>query len=354
MPSVAPEPIETDALIIGAGPVGLFQVFQLGLLGLHAEVVDALPHAGGQCVSLYADKPIYDIPGIPACTGQELTDQLLTQIRPFAPGFHFRQHVSALRHLDDGRFELHTDQGQVFLARTVFIAAGVGAFLPRSLKLPGLQALSGRQVFEGGPAAPVWPAAPHGAAIVVGQDNAALESALQAAAQGHAVTLIHRRDQFTATSVLQQALAQARAQGRVQFMAGQVVGWSGQADCLTHLQVATPEGLTQSIPADRVHICLGLVPQLGVIAQWELAMTRKQLNVNPATFETNVPGIFAVGDINSYPGKKKLILCGFHEATLAAHHAAIWLRPEQAAMPLLYTTSSPQLHRLLKVDVQGA
>lgn len=353
MPSVDPEPIETDALIVGAGPVGLFQVFQLGLLALHAEVVDALPHAGGQCVALYADKPIYDIPGLPVCTGQELTDRLLTQIRPFSPRFHFGQHLSALHPMGDGRFELRTDQGQIFRARTVFIAAGVGAFLPRSLKLPGLQELIGRQIFEGGSAALVWRAAPL-AAIVLGQDDAALESALQAASEGHDVTLIHRREQFTAAAALQHLLADARGQGRVKFLAGQVVGWGDRADCLTQLQVATPEGLTQSIAADRVHVCLGLAPQLGVIAQWGMAMQRKQLDVSPATFQTNVPGIYAVGDVNSYPGKKKLILCGFHEATLAAHHAATWLRPEQAAMPLLYTTSSPQLHRLLKIDHRDA
>ncbi len=334
--------------------MGLFQVFQLGLLSVHAEVVDALPYAGGQCSTLYPDKPIYDIPGLPQCSGQELTERLLTQIQPFAPGFHWGQHLCHLKPLQEGGFELSTHQGQAFRARTVFIAAGVGAFLPRRLALPGLQALTGRQIFEGGSAQEVWQPCAQGSAMVLGQDDEALESALKACEQGYKVTLINRREQLTATLAQQQALAQARAQGRVQFIVGQVVGWSGTTDHLTHLQVMTSSGVTQSLSVDKIHVCLGLVPQAGVITEWGLALDRKLIKVNPATFETSMPGIFAVGDINSYPGKKKLIVCGFHEATLAAHHAATLLHPGKAARPLQYTTSSPELHRRLKVSRQDS
>lgn len=347
--------IDTDALVIGAGPVGLFQVFQLGLLALHAEVVDALPQAGGQCMALYADKPLYDIPGLPVCTGRELTERLLTQISPFTPGFHFRQCVTALRTLPDGRFELHTER-TVFRARTVFIAAGVGAFLPRSLPLPGLEAFRGTQVFEGyAPSQPslMGEASLQGPWVVTGQDDAALETALDGLARGHAVTLVHRRDQFTASPALQEAVQLARTQGRLQFIAGQVVGWQeaseAQARRLTHVKIATSEGTTQTVAAQTLLACLGLAPQLGILAEWGLALSRRQLVVDPAHFETSVPGIFAVGDVNSYPGKKKLILCGFHEATLAAHRAAEFLNPGQPPGPLLYTTSSPKLQRLLGV-----
>lgn len=348
-------PISTEALIIGAGPVGLFQVFQLGLLGIQAEVVEALPYAGGQCATLYADKPIYDIPALAHCTGQELTERLLTQIQPFEPGFYLEQHLCHLKPLQESGFELRTHQGLTFHARTVFIAAGVGAFLPRRLTLPGLQALAGRQIFEGGRAQDIWQPGKQGSAVLVlGQDDAALDSALVACELGYQVTLIHRREQFTATLGRQQALAQARTQGRVQFIAGQVASWSGTPDHLTHLQVTTPSGQTQSLCVDKIHVCLGLAPQLGGITEWGLALEQKHISVNPATFETSTPGIFAVGDINSYPGKKKLIVCGFHEATLAAHHAALQLRPGPAARPLLYTTSSSELHRRLKVSRQDA
>lgn len=346
--------IDTDALIIGAGPVGLFQVFQLGLQALHAEVVDVLPHAGGQCVALYADKPIYDIPGLPVCTGQELTDRLMTQIRPFAPGFHWGQQVSRLEVRQDGRFELHTQSGTGFRARTVFIAAGVGAFVPRSLKLPGLDVFRGTQVVEGGWSAQTMAKlqAPDRRWVVVGNDDTALTCALQGVAEGRQVTLIHRREHFSAEPRLLQVFESARSEKRLEFMAGQPIGFTADdaQRRLSHLKIATPEGQTQSVALDTLWVCLGLLPQLGVLSEWGLAMARRQLTVDPVTCETSVPGIFAVGDVNTYPGKKKLILCGFHEATQAAYRAVEFLDPSKAPGPLLYTTSSAKLHRLLGVD----
>lgn len=341
--------IETDAMIIGAGPVGLFQVFQLGLLELQAHIVDALPYPGGQCVALYGDKPIYDIPGLPVCTGHELTERLLQQIKPFKPGLHLGQHITHLQSLPDGRFALQSSTRQVFHARTVFIAAGVGAFLARSLNLPGVGAFRRTQLFEGG-------LTPHERGrlaelgtrwVVLGGDDAAIEHALEGAAAGKQVTLIHRRDHFNAPPTLLEVLDGARSNGRITFLAGQPIGIDTHQDRIRHLEVLDPEGQAHNIPLDTLIACLGLSPRLGPVAEWGLSLARKQLNVDPASFQTSQRGIYAVGDINTYPGKKKLILCGFHEATLAAHHAVRFLRPDEPEGPLLYTSSSPKLHRLL-------
>jgi thioredoxin reductase (NADPH) len=344
-----PPLIETDALIIGAGPVGLFQVFQLGLLELQAHIVDALPYPGGQCVALYGDKPIYDIPGLPVCTGHELTERLLQQIKPFKPGLHLGQHITHLQSLPDGRFELQSSTHQVFHARTVFIAAGVGAFLARSLNLPGVEAFRGTQLFEGGLGPRERSRLPElgNQWVVLGGDDAAIQHALEGAAAGKQVTLIHRRDHFNAPPAVLEALDEARSGGRITFLAGQPIGIDTHQERISHLNVADPAGLTHNVPLDTLIACLGLSPKLGPVAEWGLSLERKQLNVNPASFQTSQPGIYAVGDINTYPGKKKLILCGFHEATLAAHHAARFLWPDEPEGPLLYTTSSPRLHRLL-------
>lgn len=343
-------PIETDALVIGAGPVGLFQVFQLGLLGLSAQVVEVLPSAGGQCTALYADKPIYDIPGVPVCTGHELTERLLEQITPFHAGLHFGHEVSTLQPRDDGRFEVGTVAGPRFLAHSVFIAAGVGAFTPRRLKVAGLDAHEQRQVFHHPDDLSRF-AGQH--VVVVGGDEAALERAVTLAEQATtptaSVTLLHRRDQFTAEPALLDRIAQARAEGRLQVLIGQVTGLHEQGERLAAVAVLTVDGQTMRLPLGALIVCQGLSPRLGPISDWGLAMVRKLLRVDVATFETPVPGVYAVGDINTYPGKLKLILCGFHEATLAAHAAHARLRP-QAHGPLLYTTSSMVLQRRLGRD----
>lgn len=344
-----PPPIETDALIIGAGPVGLFQVFQLGLLELQAHVVDALPYPGGQCVALYGDKPIYDIPGLPVCTGHELTERLLQQIKPFKPGLHLAQHITHLQSLPNGRFALQSSTHQVFHARTVFIAAGVGAFLARSLNLPGIEAFRGTQLFEGGLSPREYSRLPElgNQWVVLGGDDAAIRHALEGAAAGKQVTLIHRRDHFKATPALLGALNEARSDRRITFLGGQPIGIDIHQDRIRHLKVADPEGRAHDVPVDTLIACLGLSPKLGPVSEWGLSLERKQLSVDPASFRTSQAGIYAVGDINTYPGKKKLIVCGFHEATLAAHHAVRFLWPEEPEGPLLYTTSSPKLHQLL-------
>ncbi len=342
--------IQTDALVIGAGPVGLFQVFQLGLLDIKAHVVDSLPYPGGQCIELYADKPIYDIPGTPRTTGRELVASLLEQIKPFGASFHLGQEVSTLAQQADGRFLVETSRGQAFLSKTIFIAAGVGAFQPKRLKLDGLDVFENTQLFHHDDE----PARFAGQTVlVVGGDEAAVESAIRLAEAGpqqaKRVILLHRRDVLQAPAERLARFEVLRNSGALRFQVGQVTGIATQDGRLTAAQVTDVDGNTAALPLDSLLVLLGLSPRLGPLSQWGLAMERKQLPVDTAKFSTSLPGIFAVGDINTYPGKKKLILCGFHESTLAAYAAAELIFPGQK-IPFQYTTTSPKLHKLLGVE----
>lgn len=342
---------DTDVAIIGAGPAGLFAVFELGLLACRAHVIDALPHVGGQPAVLYPDKPIYDIPAIARCSGQALADALMRQIAPFQPVFHLGHVVDALQRQADGRFVLGTAQGLRLRARAVFIAAGVGAFEPRRLKAEGVQALEGRQVFHP-PATSMPPEQAQGRRLViVGGDDSALAQAVHwasasAAARPASVTLVHRRDSFDADEHTAQAFARLRAAGALRVCIGQVQGVDAPGAQLRALHVMDAQGQVAPLPADAVLVHQGLSPRLGPIAGWGLAMQRKQLLVDTEKFQTSEPGIFAVGDVNTYPGKKKLILCGFHEATLAAYAAQALVAPDKP-VPFQYTTSSTRLHALL-------
>ncbi len=347
-------PIETDAVIIGAGPVGLFQVFELGLLEVKAHVIDSLPHPGGQCVELYPDKPIYDIPAVPVCTGQELTDSLLKQIAPFGPTFHYGQEVASVERQADERFLVETSTGTRFLTKTIFIAAGVGAFQPRTLKVDGLEK------FEGGQLTyhvknPVDYAGKN--IVIVGGGDSALDWALNFCAgnadgnphKAESVILIHRRDGFKAAPAnvaKMRALCDAL---EMQFLVGQVTGFEEANGRLSELKVTGADGITRLVPLDLLLVFFGLSPKLGPIANWGLDIERKQLKVDTEKFSTSVPGIFAVGDINIYPGKKKLILCGFHECALAAFGAMPFIFPEKKVF-LQYTTTSPKLHKVLGVE----
>lgn len=343
-------PIETDAVIIGAGPVGLFQVFELGLLEIKAHVIDSLAYPGGQPVELYPDKPIYDIPAIPVCTGQELADALLKQIEPFGATFHLGQTVTMVQKQDDGRFALETSRGTKFLARTVFIAGGVGAFEPRLLKVDGLDRFDGSQLFY----RVRNPADFAGKnLVIVGGGDSALDWALNFAAAGphqaESVILIHRRDGFQAAPA---SVAKMRAlcdAYEMQFIVGQVTGFDEKDGKLTGVKVTGADAVTRVVPLDMLLVFFGLSPKLGPIAEWGLDIERKQLVVDTEKFSTSVPGIFAVGDINTYPGKKKLILSGFHECALAAFGAAPFVFPDKK-IHLQYTTTSPKLHKVLGVE----
>jgi thioredoxin reductase (NADPH) len=344
--SSTPSPIETDALVIGAGPVGLFQVFELGLQEIHAHMVDILPYVGGQCMALYADKPIYDIPGLPHCTGRELITRLEQQASPFKPVFHLKQLIKSMQQRADKRWLVGTTDGTAFLAKTVFIAAGVGAFTPRKLALPELDVFEGKQVFYTPRELPDMQGK-H--VVVVGGNDEALQSSLNAVSlQASSVTLVHRRSTLDAEEVLLKAFHEAVAVEQIQFITAQITHALTTEHQLTGLQLQGIDGNIRQIPCDHILVQLGLSPQLGPLADWGLDMARKQLNVNTEDFSTSASGIFAVGDINTYPGKRKLIVSGFHEATLAAYGAAAYLRPGQK-IPLEYTTASPRLHRLLGV-----
>ena len=342
--------IDTDALIIGAGPVGIFQAFQLGLLGIHAHIVDALPHAGGQCMELYPDKPIYDIPGIPMCTGRELTKHLLQQVSPFSPTFHLGQHISSFKRQADGSFMVETTAGVHFLAKTVFIAAGVGAFLPRTIALPGLNSLQHPQIAFN----VTDPTAYANKRVVVfGDDDSALQWALQLspahndgfAVKARSVTLVHRREQLQANAELQATFKTLVQAEKIRFFAGQVTAFDAAGDAIRTLTITQPDASPITLPADKLLVFWGLSPKLGPLSDWGLAMERKQLRVDTEKFETSESGIFAVGDINTYPGKKKLILCGFHECTLAAFAAAALIFPGKK-IHLQYTTSVSPLQRV--------
>ena len=351
--------MDIDALVIGAGPVGLWQVFQLGLQGIAAHVVDALPAPGGQCTELYPDKPIYDIPGLPVCTGRELVDRLLQQIRPFAPVFHLGQTVDSLAPQDDGRFEVSTSTGRLLRPRCVFIAAGVGAFLPRQLKLAEAERHQGHQLFYQVPATGLAGQQ----VVVVGGDDAALQAVIDLARLGPAerpagLVLLHRRAALQAEPVRLQQWQQLLAQGAARFEIGQIQALES-TDApnapLAALQVIGDDDRQRRLPVDRLLVLLGLSPKLGPVAQWGLALQRRQLRVDAVRFETSTPGIYAVGDVVSYPGKKKLILCGFHEATLAAFAALQRLRPDEPTL-LQYTTTSSRLQQRLGVvlDATGS
>jgi thioredoxin reductase (NADPH) len=335
----------TDAVIVGAGPVGLFQVFELGLLGLRAEVIDSLPQIGGQCTELYPQKPIYDIPAVPVCTARELIERLEEQIRPFAAGFHLGQEVTRVERREDGRFDVETSRGTRFDAGSVIIAAGVGAFQARRLAVPGAERHEGsrvhyrvrdRDLFRGRDI------------VILGGGDSALDWTLDLTESARSVVLVHRRSEFRAAPAAVSQLVALREAGKLDFLEGQVRAIIEIDGELRAVHVTTPDGLTRAVALEHLLVFWGLHPKLGPIADWGLALNRKTISVDTARFQTTIPGIFAVGDINDYPGKKKLILSGFHETALAAFAVREYLRPGEK-VHLQYTTTSPLLQKRLGV-----
>jgi thioredoxin reductase (NADPH) len=348
--SSAAAAVETDAVIVGAGPVGLFQVFELGLLEIKVHIIDSLANAGGQCIELYPDKPIYDIPAVPVCTGRELTESLLKQIEPFKATFHLGEEVSVVNKRADGRFDVETNRDTRLIAKTLFVAGGVGSFQPRTLKVEGLDKHRDTQLFY----RVRDPALFTGKRIVIaGGGDSALDWALNFAAEGPhqagSVTLVHRRDGFRAAPANVARMHELAAAGKMKFQIGEVTGLEESNGLLSALIVSHAGQPVATLPCDAVLVFFGLSPRLGPIANWGLTVERKQIPVDTEKFETNIPGIFAVGDINIYPGKKKLILSGFHECALAAFGAARYVFPDKR-IPLQYTTTSPKLHKVLGVE----
>ena len=338
--------ITTDVLIIGAGPVGLFSVFELGLLGLRAHVVEAMPAVGGQCVELYPDKPIYDIPALPVCGARELVERLTQQIQPFAPVFHTGETVVRVAREADGRFVAETSGGLRFGAGAIVVAAGLGAFAPRKLVLPEAPALEGASVHYKVADAALF----DGREIVVaGGGDSALDWAIELADRAH-VVLVHRSSKFRAAPASVAKMHALCAEQRMQFLEGDIVGLDADGTALNAVRVQTRGGLVRRVEASQLLVLWGLHPSLGPIASWGLGLDKSQVLVDTARFATNVPGIFAVGDINTYPGKRKLILSGFHEAALAAFAIKEYLNPGEK-VHLQYTTTSPALQRRLGVVV---
>jgi thioredoxin reductase (NADPH) len=339
-------PISTDVVIIGAGPVGLFQVFELGLLDIHAQVVDSLPKVGGQCGELYPEKPIYDIPAHPVIGAQELVDRLVEQIAPFDAQFHLSQAVTELQRQEDGRFLLKTSAGTEFDTATIIIAAGLGAFQPRKVRAPGAADFNDKNIHYRITQAEKL----RGKNIIIlGGGDSALDWTLELHDKVNSLTLIHRRVDYRAqpASVTKmKALAEKGLVREFHGMVREVLSDNGQ---YRGLCVADADGNTHEIESDDVYVFWGLSPNLGPVGEWDLDIEKRQISVDTEKFQTNENGIFAVGDINTYPGKKKLILSGFHEAALAAFAVQKHLDPDKKIF-LQYTTTSPIMHKRLGVE----
>ena len=343
--AAAGQAYETDAIIVGAGPVGLFAVFELGLLDLKAHLVDVLDRPGGQCAELYPEKPIYDIPGLPIVTGQELTDRLLEQIRPFNPTFHLNQMAERLERLSDGRFALTTELGTRITAPVLVIAAGGGSFVPRKPKIEGLEAYEGKSIqyavrkiesFRG----------KH--VLIAGGGDSALDWTLALAPVAASLTLNHRRDDFRAAPHSVAKMRALVAEGKVKLDVSDIKGLKGADGKLEAVIVESKDKGRYELPCDLLLPFYGLTMKLGPIAEFGLNLTENLIPVDTATFQSSEPGIFAIGDINTYPGKLKLILSGFHEAALMSQAAFKIARPGQRLV-FLYTTSSSDLQKKLGV-----
>ena len=338
------EPVRTDVLIIGAGPVALFAVFELGLFDMKCHLIDILDRPGGQCAELYPEKPIYDIPGYPIVTAQGLVDRLMEQIAPFKPEFTFNRMVTGLEKLDDGGFRLTTDEGELFEARVVIIAAGGGSFQPKRPPIPGIEAFEGSSVFYSVRRMEEFRGQD---VVIVGGGDSALDWTLNLQPIAKRVTLVHRRPDFRAAPDSVNKMYALQEMKQLDFVVGQVTALAGNDGRLSSATVKGPDGET-AIPCTRLLPFFGLTMKLGPIAEWGLHLHENLIPVDTEKFETSVPGIFAIGDINWYPGKLKLILSGFHEAALMAQAAKRIVSPGERII-FQYTTSSTSLQKKLGV-----
>lgn len=337
--------IETDVAILGAGPIGLFAVFELGLLDLKAELVDILDRPGGQCTELYPEKPIYDIPGLAVVSGQELTDRLLQQIKPFRAGFHLSQMASALARLDDGRWKLSTDAGTEIVAPVVVIAAGAGSFVPKRPPIAGIAAYEGKSVHYAVRRMDSF----RGKNIVVaGGGDSALDWTVNLAPLANSLTLVHHRDGFRAAQHSVNRMRELAASGKISFHVASVKSLMGENGQLEAVTLSGADKKEWRHECDTFLPFFGLTIKLGPIAEFGLNLHENLIPVDTARFESATPGIFAIGDINTYPGKLKLILCGFHEAALMAQAAFHICRPNEK-LRFQYTTSSSSLQKKLGV-----
>jgi thioredoxin reductase (NADPH) len=334
-----------ETVIIGAGPIGLFQIFELGLLGISTHIIDSLSQPGGQCTELYPDKPIYDIPALPICGAQELIDRLLTQAKPFNATFHLGQEVTEVRVLGNGKFLVATSAGSRLITGAVVIAGGVGSFQPRRLSIPGAEQFEGKSIHYRVKSAADFIDRD---LVICGGGDSALDWTVALCERARSLTLVHRRAEFRAAPATVARMRDLVAAGKMQLLHGNAVAVQTDKERLVALDVQTADGSTRQVPVDHVFAFFGLHPKLGPIADWGLELEKKALKVDTEKFQTSVPGIFAIGDINTYPGKKKLILSGFHEAALAAFAIQHHLFPEKRQF-LQYTTTSPIMQKRLGV-----
>jgi len=337
--------IAADVVIVGAGPCGLFQIFELGLLGIHAHVVDSLKHPGGQCSELYPEKPIYDIPALPVCGAQELVDRLLQQAKPFNAQFHLGEEVTELKVLEDQTFLLRTSQDTRFHARTVIIAGGLGSFQPRRLAVEGAEPFEGSRIHYKVKSAAEFTGK---RLVIFGGGDSALDWTLEFAGKARSVTLVHRRPEFRAAPASVARMRDLAAHGSIKYVEAIAHSVIAEGNEFQGIRVKKTDGELEDLAADHALVFFGLHPKLGPIAEWGLGIDKRAIIVDTEKFQTNIPGVFAIGDINTYPGKKKLILSGFHEAALAAFAVAAVLNPTKK-IPLQYTTTSPIMHKRLGV-----
>ncbi len=340
------EPIKTDVLIIGAGPCGLFAVFELGLLDMKVHVVDILDKIGGQCAELYPEKPIYDIPGIPMVTGHGLTEALMEQIKPFHPTFHLNEMIESVEKIGDPLFRITTDAGKVFECKVVVIAAGGGSFQPKRPPVPGIEAYEGTSVFY---AVRKMEQFRDKNLLIVGGGDSALDWTLNLHPIARRVTLLHRRDDFRAAPHSVERMRALVAAGKMDLRLGQITALEGDNAQLTGAQVKGNDNAQVRIECDTILPFFGLTMKLGPVANWGVRLENNLVPVDTEAFESNVPGIFAIGDINTYPGKLKLILSGFHEGALMAQKAHHYVYPDKRLV-FQYTTSSSSLQKKLGVN----
>ena len=345
------EPIKTDVVLIGAGPIGLFAVFELGLLDMKCHLVDILDKIGGQCAELYPEKPIYDIPGIPFTSAQGLVESLLQQIKPFNAQYHLGEMVERVEKIGDPLFRVTTDQGTQLESKVVVIAAGGGSFQPKRPPIPGIEPYEGKSVFY---AVRKMEAFRDKRILIVGGGDSALDWTLNLAPIASHLTLLHRRSEFRAAPDSVNKMMALVAEGKIDFVLGQVSGLAGTDGQISKASVKTNEGSTYEIACDALLPFFGLTMKLGPVGNWGIELRNNELiPVETASFETSVPGVFAIGDINWYPGKLKLILCGFHEAALMAQKAHRYIYPEKRLV-FQYTTSSTSLQKKLGVAPERA
>jgi thioredoxin reductase (NADPH) len=345
IPDPTPGPIKTDVLIIGAGPVGLFAVFELGLLDMKAHLVDILDKIGGQCAELYPEKPIYDIPAISVISGQGLVDALMEQIKPFGPTFHLSEMVERIERIGNPGFRVTTDRGKVFEAKVIVIGAGGGSFQPKRPPINGIEPYEGKSVFYSVRRMEDFR---DKRLLIVGGGDSALDWTLNLQPLAKQLTLLHRRDDFRAAPDSVNKMRALVASGAMDLRIGQVTALQGDGAMLTGAVVKASDGTSATIEFDAMLPFFGLTMKLGPVANWGLELNDNLIPVDTAAFETSEPGIFAIGDINWYPGKLKLILSGFHEAALMAQKAHRYVFPDKRLV-FQYTTSSTSLQKKLGV-----